>query len=75
MEAHQEDFEARWASEPARRHHWCNAKELLTALNAWLQETGYRPVSARHVANRMRREEIPDEMAALIERAEALIGD
>lgn len=75
MEAHQEDFEARWASEPARRHHWCNAKDLLTALNGWLQETGYGPVSARHVANRMRREDIPDEMAALIERAEALIGD
>jgi hypothetical protein len=72
MEAHQQDFAALWADE-SRRHHWCEAEDILASLNAWLQSQKRRTVSPRWLAGRMKRSEIPDEMAALIERANGLV--
>ncbi|MGI8428485.1 MAG: ATP-dependent nuclease [Solirubrobacteraceae bacterium] len=67
--AAQHDFEARWAR-TAERPWMCNAKDLLSAVNAWLQANGHRTVSARALSSALRRGEIEEEMAAVINQAE-----
>lgn len=66
----QRDFAAAWASEA--RVHMCNAKDVIRSLNAWLDKNGYSTITARNVAHRMRRNEIPDEMASVILTTEEL---
>jgi hypothetical protein len=44
----------------------CNAKDVIRSLNTWFGENGYKTISARNIAHRMRREEIPEEMVAVI---------
>jgi energy-coupling factor transporter ATP-binding protein EcfA2 len=73
IENHEREFRELW-SDAARRHHWCEAEDILGSLNSWLQARGLRTLSPRLLAGRMKRDEIPEEMAALIERANLLPG-
>jgi hypothetical protein len=72
MEAHDAEFERLW-NDVASRHYWCDAKDIIGPLNDWLQKEGRRTVSPRSLAARMKQSEIPEEMASVIERANALV--
>jgi hypothetical protein len=67
------DFDRSWAS-VERRPHLCNAKELLSDLNRFLQSHGHRTVSARTLSSGLRRDEIDDEVAEVLYRADELAG-
>lgn len=71
-EEHQEAFEALWAQEQ-HRHYWCNAKTLLTGLSRELVDAGFKQISARKLSQRMRADEIPEEMTRVLNRAEELL--
>jgi len=71
-EDHQRDFDALWEDRELR-HHWCNAKDLLSGLNRTLVSAGHSQLSARRVSTQMLRAEIPEEMARLVERAEDML--
>lgn len=64
-------FAAAWGH-VEERPHMCNAKDVIHALNTWLSDNGHRTISARNLAHRMRREEIPEEMASVIMRSEEM---
>jgi AAA domain, putative AbiEii toxin, Type IV TA system len=66
------DFEQLW-TDTAIRPHLCNAKELLADTNRWLQGAGFKTLSARTLSSALRRTEITDEMAGIIQQAEGLI--
>lgn len=68
-EAASRDFAAAWEDEQGRCL-LCPAKDVLSALNRDLQTAGHRPVSARTLAKRMRRDEIAPEMLNLLSRIE-----
>jgi predicted ATPase len=71
-EDHQRDFDQLWA-ESDRRHHLCNAKDLLSGLNRNLTDASHGQISARLLSSRMLAAEIPEEMARLIERVEEML--
>ncbi len=71
-ESHQRDFEKRWSKQAARPH-WCNAKELLASLNKQLASEGHKPVGANQIARKMRIDEVPDELAEMLNSAESLL--
>ncbi len=54
-----------WA-DPARRLDLCPGKELLRGLNAQLRAGGHRAVSTRALGKGMRKDEIADELAAVL---------
>jgi AAA domain, putative AbiEii toxin, Type IV TA system/AAA ATPase domain len=64
-EVAQTEFDALWA-DVDRRLFLCPAKEIITALNTSLAQASHRTVSVRGLAVRVRRDEIPDEMAQLL---------
>lgn len=70
--AFQHEFDQLWSDEPLR-HHWCNAKNILSGLNRELALRGCPTVSARKISSSMRATEVPAEMRSVIEQAEAMI--
>ncbi len=72
-EAARLDFESRWLHE-GDRPHMCNAKDLVSGLNTWLQGNGHRTVSARALSSALRADEIADEMARVIARVEEMVS-
>lgn len=71
METHEQEFEAVWADRESR-HHWCEAEDVFSYLNSWLQDHGRKTVSPRLLSARMRQDEIPHEMVALLEQADQM---
>ncbi len=67
----QSDFAAAW-KQVEERPYMCNAKDVIRALNSWLDDQGCKTISARNLAYRMRRDEIPDEMASVIMLSEEM---
>jgi len=72
-EAHQDDFDRAWADVGTRRD-MCDAKELLSYVNAWLADNSYRPVGVALLARAMRSDEVPQELATVLQEAESLAG-
>jgi hypothetical protein len=71
-EAHQSEFDKRWQN-ANERHHWCNAKVLLSRINTWLDSNGHSSIGADQLARGMTADEIPDEMIQVVNTAEALL--
>jgi hypothetical protein len=66
-------FDRRWGDEDMRPA-MCNAKDIVAGMNAWLQQDGYRTVSARSLSSALHPDEIADEMVAVIEQAEDMLA-
>jgi AAA domain, putative AbiEii toxin, Type IV TA system/AAA ATPase domain len=67
------DFDQRWAV-ASDRPHLCKAKAVLSDLNAWLQTSGHKTVSARTLSTTLKPGEVPWEMTEVIRQAEELTG-
>jgi hypothetical protein len=67
-----QEFETRWAKE-ADRPFLCNAKQVISDLNRWLQDNGHKTVSARTLSSALRLDEVPEEMAETLRRTEDLV--
>lgn len=64
------EFEAAWRS-PAERSNLCSAKDIITGLNRNARSAGGQVVSARKLASALYRNEIDEELADQLLRAEA----
>lgn len=73
MEDAQRRFHHQW-SDPATRLAMCPAKDVLAALNLWLQQHGYKAISSRSIAGRMSASEVPIEMVEFIQQLESQLA-
>jgi hypothetical protein len=72
--AYKKEFDALWR-EPEFRLASAPAKQVIARLNERLQSAGHKAVSARALASAHRRQEIPEEMASVLNRINESTSD